>query len=382
MTTNGPILTDANNKTGNISEFGKDANAYLNYLSKSGVPIEMFKNIPKSASEEAEEDKLGKENKDTRWFNLLSHDEKSKYIGRGHTLTNEQFDRLWNNKVFDLLNQYVNIGKQLEDYQLDKILTNNNLKNSYLRGRLIGDEAGFFLNRKEFSNLPPDKQKELSDKLYKIYDIKTAISIATRYGDINLINRLIERSGDNERLIAIASALDIASQREYEDIVNHLLAKTPKLSAISSSLENAIMKNNFNIVKSLVNYTIASNNKYIKPVIATSIEAATAHGAEDILNYLLDEYEKIAQKGEYDYILDATLEVAVVNDNKVAMNIAINRGAVSFDNALVAAASMGNIDIVKFMIEKGARNFEKAMGAARRGLHRDVIQLIKSYSQH
>ena len=38
--------------------------------------------------------KLGNQNNSLDWFKSLSYDEKSKYIGRGHQLTNDQFDYL------------------------------------------------------------------------------------------------------------------------------------------------------------------------------------------------------------------------------------------------------------------------------------------------
>jgi len=91
----GVRLTDANNKTGKIEEFGTDVNAYNEYLQSLGVPIDILKNRPKSEQEKEEDRILGKENKNLEWFINLPYDYKSKYIGRGHVLTDEQFDYLW-----------------------------------------------------------------------------------------------------------------------------------------------------------------------------------------------------------------------------------------------------------------------------------------------
>jgi hypothetical protein len=95
-TKHGIELTDANNSTGEIAEpFGTDANKYVKYLMSKGVPVEkMLKHHPKTAEEEKEQALLGQRNTDLEWFAKLPIDYKSKYIGRGHLLTNDQFDYL------------------------------------------------------------------------------------------------------------------------------------------------------------------------------------------------------------------------------------------------------------------------------------------------
>ena len=95
-TQHGVELTDADNRTGNIAEpYGRDASKYVAYLKSMGVPVdEMLKHQPKTAEEEKEQALLGKQNNDLEWFIKLPIDYKSKYIGRGHLLTNDQFDYL------------------------------------------------------------------------------------------------------------------------------------------------------------------------------------------------------------------------------------------------------------------------------------------------
>jgi hypothetical protein len=90
-------LTDSNNTTGSIAEYGENVDKYISYLKSKGVPIEKLVNIPKTPQEEKEEELLGKKNDSLEWFMKLPIEYKSAYIGRGHLLTDEQFDYLIGN---------------------------------------------------------------------------------------------------------------------------------------------------------------------------------------------------------------------------------------------------------------------------------------------
>jgi hypothetical protein len=93
-TTNGIELTDADNTTGSIAEYGEDANAYVAYLKSKGVPVDKLVNKPKTEQERYEDELLGNPNDSLEWFMKLPIEYKSAYIGRGHRLTDEQFDYL------------------------------------------------------------------------------------------------------------------------------------------------------------------------------------------------------------------------------------------------------------------------------------------------
>lgn len=97
----GIVLTDANNSTGYISEFGGGSagvRGYLDYLGSYNVPVEMLVNRPKTEKEKEEDNLLKYKNDDLQWFINLPMDLKSKYIGRGHPLTDKQFDYLIGDK--------------------------------------------------------------------------------------------------------------------------------------------------------------------------------------------------------------------------------------------------------------------------------------------
>ena len=106
-------LTDANNNTGKIAEpYGTDTEKYIQYLEEKGVPIDkMLINKQKTEEEIYEDNLLEEKNKSLDWFKNLERlaikdgkvDElgnpnfryyQSAYIGRGHSLSDEQFDYL------------------------------------------------------------------------------------------------------------------------------------------------------------------------------------------------------------------------------------------------------------------------------------------------
>lgn len=126
-------LTDANNTTGNIAEFGNDSEAYLDYLEGRGVPVnEIFEHIPKTPEEEKRYQKFSNTNPDLGWFKDLSFDDKLTYVGYGNELSNEQFNYLWDLKdvsdgAFTLITRYVDSGRPLPDDQF-KVLVGKSQK--------------------------------------------------------------------------------------------------------------------------------------------------------------------------------------------------------------------------------------------------------------
>ena len=88
-------LTDADNRTGNIAEFGDNVEEYQEYLESKGVPYDkILVNRPKTEQEIYEDELLGQRNEDLNWFIALPVEMKSKYVGRRYLLTDEQFDYL------------------------------------------------------------------------------------------------------------------------------------------------------------------------------------------------------------------------------------------------------------------------------------------------
>lgn len=126
-TQHGVELTDASNHTGNIAEFGSNVNGYIDYLKSKGAPVEKLVNKPKTPEEEKETEKLRTANKDLGWFKDLSYEEQSKYIGRGHLLSNDQFKYLWQFKNdkggYHLLHQYLDTGQPIPEEQFNILVS-------------------------------------------------------------------------------------------------------------------------------------------------------------------------------------------------------------------------------------------------------------------
>jgi hypothetical protein len=154
-------LTDANNRTGDISEFGKDTKAYIEYLKSKGVPLEKLVNKAKTEKETKEDEAVGRYNGDLNWFKKLTFEFKSSYIGRGHRLTDEQFDFIV--KSDELISQYVDTGLKISEHQVNQLSKSD--KKTYIRKRKMTDDLSWY----EIKILPPeDQDKELDKTINKI----------------------------------------------------------------------------------------------------------------------------------------------------------------------------------------------------------------------
>jgi len=167
MNKHGCELTDLNNTTGTIEEFGKNSNEYLKYLQDKGVDINQFKNIPKSEKEIEENRDLGKRILSLQFFQRLSYDYKTKYIGRGHILTNEQLEYLIHNNAKDLISQYLDTGISIPPSQIKMISNKEAFLNTYKRKQKISLEQiiNFYNN-----SIPDLGQVAAETKNYELMD--------------------------------------------------------------------------------------------------------------------------------------------------------------------------------------------------------------------
>ena len=169
-------ITDSSNRTNismqdpyvtdKVKQITSSPDLYLKYLKEKGVDTTVFKNEPKTEKEEAEETKLGSTIKDLAWFKSLTYEEKKNYIGRGHRLSDEQFNWLVSTNSEPLLKQHVSLGIILWGNQLNLVLNDpyfKDLKLNYLNARMNGI-PNTHLEVEEYLAMPPKYKQELAEK--------------------------------------------------------------------------------------------------------------------------------------------------------------------------------------------------------------------------
>lgn len=196
ITKDGPILTDAQNTTGNIAQYNDNARGYLEHLYERGVPKDLFRNKPHTKEERVEMRLLGGQNERLDWFKALSPDHKSKYIGRGRELTDEQFDYIFDNGMESLVKQYAEMGTRLGRHQMGKVLKSK-FRSTYLHFRLIANQNREDISLEEYEWLKEDQKK--------------------RFGPKSMIRMLVEE-GHVERANKHISSMDHFGGRLFGDL--------------------------------------------------------------------------------------------------------------------------------------------------------------------
>ena len=165
------VLTDKENDTGKTldpytNELTTDSDSYIKYLKEKGIDITVFKNIGRTTEEQEEHLLLGIQKNDFEWFKNLSREDQSKYIGRGHRLTDQQFDYLWENKFKLLLKQYSSIGIKLNKHQTRLIFSDRDLRDSYLHNIInLATRVEEFIDKDAYDLLSPKDKEKLLQKV-------------------------------------------------------------------------------------------------------------------------------------------------------------------------------------------------------------------------
>ena len=140
--------------------------SYLKYLKEKGIDTTVFKNIRRTTEEQEEHLLLGIQKNDFEWFKNLSREDQSKYIGRGHRLTDQQFDYLWENKFKLLLKQYSSIGIKLNNHQTRLIFSDRDLRDSYLHNIInLATRVEEFIDKDAYDLLSPKDKEKLLQKV-------------------------------------------------------------------------------------------------------------------------------------------------------------------------------------------------------------------------
>jgi len=374
-------LTDKVNRTGRtIDPYTKketnDPRSYIDYLKSRGIDVTKFENIPKTPEEIAEDKKLGNQKHDLLWFQQLTFEEKSKYIGRGHMLTDEQFDYLWVTNLKSLLEQYVKTGLKLNKYQVKKIEPNRDLKDNYIHNRLINNQQSGNFEKYEYELLN-DKQKE---KLFDV-DEYAKVKLAIKFNRVDILRsmpNLTHYSDDPVTSAAIYGSLDVvkyfveekkekikdnavewAAKNGHLDVLKYLVdEKDAKIGEYA--VQYAAAHGHLDVVK----YLVGEKNAYI----GNAVHNAGAHGHLDVVKYFID--EKKAEIGEN------AVEIAAAHGQLAVVKYLVDEKDAKIKGAVYYAVANGHLDVVKYLVGKGAKigNFD-VVTSAMNG-HLNVIKYL------
>ena len=439
---NGIVLTDKPNNTGTTldpytGQVTNNSNSYMRYLREKGIDVSKFVNIPKSAEEQKEHEELGQSRKELDWFQSLSFDYKSKYIGRGHQLTNEQFDYLWEYKFTSLLTQYVKTGLLLNDYQVDKIASNRDLRDNYLHNRIIADQHSGDLSDKEYY-LFSVKHKE---SYYGNMNENKKLQKAIKFNELDIVRYLVEEKG----LKISDDAIEIASKNRHLDMVTYLVEKGARINknavfyaVVNKNLDmvtylvekgariyddavvhQAILNNDLDMVKYLVkkgakidDYAVefAAGTGNLELVtylvekgakIAGAVRSAAYVGNLDIVTYLVEKGGKIyddavqnaTYKGKLDivkYLVEKGAKIdeyavnqAILNNDLDMVTYLVEKGGKIYDRSFTSALKIGNLSLVKYLVKNGAEinDYDYAISYAAENGHQDIVDYLKSLKE-
>jgi hypothetical protein len=324
-----------------------DPELYFRYLRERGIDAGIFRNIPKSPEEDAEQAKLGKNNGDLGWFRSLSPDEKSKYVGRGHALSDEQFDYVYENFA-SLMTQYAKTGLKVNDHQLAKITAKRDLKDYYLHNRVLRDSTSNDLSKQEYALLNPKQKGEVWNNT-KHSKVTKAINL----DELEMVKELVDKGEE------IGDGFDTSIRNGNIEIVKYLMGKGADMG---DGVELAATSGHFDIVKYLV-------EQGGQRAIGNAVEGAAKMGRLDIVKYLVGERGRIG---------DSVISTAAGNGHLDVVEYLVEKGGNEKigNYAIGSAARSGRLDIVRHLVEKGGRIGDGAVSVAAVSGHIDVVKYL------
>ena len=372
-TQHGIELTDRKNQTAQTMQdpysptekrIKSNPDLYFKYLQEKGIDTTIFKNISKSPEEEAEQQKLGAPKKDLNWFKSLTPEEKSRYIGRGHNLSNEQFDYIYDNNFALLLKQYVKTGAKIPDYQIEKIAAKKDLRDNYLHNRIIQNQNYSDLSKQEYA-LFNQKQKEEFYNSTKDSKVNRAIEL----GDIELAKEFVEKGED------MGDAIFSAAYSGNLDLVKYLVGKGGKVD--TQDVSAAAHSGNIELVK----YLIKKGGKFAE----SSVSSAATNGKLAMIKYLVEEENvkindsaiaNATQNGHFDvikYLLGDEVRDEQGNVYKLPKEkkAKIGHSITTMENAI----RHGDFEIIKYLSDKGA------IGGIDAAIVRNKLEIVKHLSE-
>lgn len=368
-------LTDANNKTGTISEF-RHSDEYFGYLhSTYNINCDsVFINEPLTQQEKMDHNATHEEIYTLNPFKNLTLIQKEKYIGKGYLLTGEQFNYIFDSNMVNLILKYINTGIKLDYYQLNKIFKNAAYKKTYLRQRLAIQEHLSKPDIARFEYLALDKQSRSKIDLNKINQEEWFYD-AVIMGDKQYIKDSLKSFKEN---------LDRPKR-----LINNILLK---------SYSQAVKSKNLNIVKMIdeesngLNSLVTDESSSINAFSSIFINIAR-YSTVEILDYFAKKYKDyfiylnnipfgfstVAKRNEasmVQYFIDnlkineltliQALFEAIKSNAMDSLTIILDSPMLensfqAIDNAFAIAAEHGNLKIANLILNKHKVNFYNAV---------------------
>ena len=371
----GTVLTDKVNFTGKTLDpyTGKEtffnSESYMRYLKEKGIDTSKIVNIPKSQEEEEENRKLGSNSTSLDWFASLSFEDKSKYIGRGHRLSDAQFDYLWDNKFDTLLIQYVRTGVKLHEHQFNKVITNRDLRDKYIHNRLLRIIDPAELTTEEYSLLNP----KLKLKYYEKLEDDMQLDYAIRYRDLNMIRYL---EGDKNQILNWWEGKE-------EKKINRLM-RTGRLDIIKYFLDEKGLKISDDLLVRQLRFAAGNGRldivKYFVDEKGVRISwdlfnDAISSGDLDLVEYFVEE-KKVK-------ITSSAVQAAARNHDPTILKYLIDKTGerITGSSLLDIAVSHSSLQAVEYLVKKGATISLEAIDSALYVCKRNVLEFLVDKSK-
>jgi ankyrin repeat protein len=190
---------------------------------------------------------------------------------------------------------------ELNDYQIDKIATDSDLKKNYLHNRIIADQHSDDLTKKEYY-LFSVKQKE---SYYNNMNENKKLDKAIKFGDLDFYKYLVEEKGAKIGDDAVEKAAETGNL----ELVTYLVEKGAKIGD-------------------------------------DAVEKAAGIRKLDVVKYLVEKGAKIG---------DDAVEYAAKTGNLELVEYLVKNGAKIGDDAVSGAVRNRKSNVVKYLVRIGAK---------------------------
>lgn len=251
----------------------------------------------------------------------------------------------------------------IDSLSIDDIITLSNV-NEQFRDRFRSEEVNrYFANHynlpynlsleeiKTYQNLSLFDKLEIAYKLndYRMIkilieqsDLDEILELFVKYGDIDMVNKVIENSDSKEDLIYKISTYAIKYNKI--DILKLMLDITTNLDIGNLSL--ALEGDNMDIIRLLLNFGDYYDHEYVTLIMLEkrNMGDIDTEKVKSFLQLMIDEYH-------------------IINHNDIAIQ-------------LVGDYGDDSEEIVKFLIERGANNYDQIARYAYKNKYNKILELM------